>query len=48
MKSYQAGQKILLDAKALADLPENARNYVHRISELVGVRISTFSVGSRS
>jgi adenylosuccinate synthase len=31
--------------KTLADLPENARNYVHRISELVGVRISTFSVG---
>jgi len=26
-------------------LPENARNYVNRISELVGVRISTFSVG---
>ena len=31
--------------KTLADLPANARNYVHRISELVGVRISTFSVG---
>ncbi|EDP67854.1 adenylosuccinate synthetase [Carnobacterium sp. AT7] len=31
--------------RTLADLPENARNYVHRISELVGVRISTFSVG---
>jgi len=31
--------------KTLAELPENARNYVHRISELVGVRISTFSVG---
>lgn len=31
--------------KTLADLPENARNYVHRISELVNVRISTFSVG---
>ncbi len=29
--------------QTLADLPENARNYVHRISELVGVRISTFS-----
>ena len=27
------------------DLPENARNYVRRVSELVGVRISTFSVG---
>ncbi|MBP1041330.1 adenylosuccinate synthase [Vagococcus sp. BWB3-3] len=31
--------------KTLAELPENARNYVHRISELVGVRVSTFSVG---
>lgn len=31
--------------KTLADLPYNARNYIHRISELVGVRISTFSVG---
>ena len=29
----------------LEDLPENARNYVRRVSELVGVRISTFSVG---
>ncbi|MBS7578122.1 MULTISPECIES: adenylosuccinate synthase [unclassified Enterococcus] len=29
----------------IADLPENARNYVHRVSELVGVKISTFSVG---
>ena len=31
--------------RTLADLPENARNYVRRVSELVGVRISTFSVG---
>lgn len=31
--------------KTLAELPENARNYVHRVSELVNVRISTFSVG---
>jgi len=29
----------------LDELPENARNYVRRVSELVGVRISTFSVG---
>lgn len=27
------------------ELPETTRNYVRRISELVGVRISTFSVG---
>ena len=31
--------------KTLADLPENARNYVNRVAELVGVRVSTFSVG---
>ena len=31
--------------RTLEELPENARNYVRRISELVGVRISTFSVG---
>jgi adenylosuccinate synthase len=29
----------------LNELPENARNYVRRVGELVGVRISTFSVG---
>ena len=31
--------------RSLDELPENARNYVRRVSELVGVRISTFSVG---
>ena len=31
--------------RSLDELPEAARNYVRRISELVGVRISTFSVG---
>ncbi|MDR1567903.1 MAG: adenylosuccinate synthase [Streptococcaceae bacterium] len=29
----------------IGDLPDNARDYVHRISELVNVKISTFSVG---
>ncbi|KRL01645.1 adenylosuccinate synthase [Liquorilactobacillus capillatus] len=29
----------------LEDLPLNARNYIKKIEELVGVRISTFSVG---
>lgn len=29
----------------LDELPENTRNYVRRVGELVGVRISTFSVG---
>ena len=27
------------------NFPENARDYVRRVGELVGVRISTFSVG---
>ncbi|WP_057895584.1 adenylosuccinate synthase [Liquorilactobacillus oeni] len=31
--------------KRLEDLPLNVRNYIHRIQELVGVKISTFSVG---
>lgn len=31
--------------RTLEELPENARNYVYRVAELVGVRISTFSVG---
>ena len=31
--------------KTLEDLPENARNYIHRIQDLVGVKVSTFSVG---
>ena len=42
MKNFQVG---ITACKTLAELPENARNYVRRISELVGVRISTFSVG---
>lgn len=32
-------------AKTLADLPENTRNYVQRISELTGIPIAIFSVG---
>ncbi|WP_314087112.1 adenylosuccinate synthase [Pseudolactococcus chungangensis] len=32
-------------ARHLDDLPETAKNYVRRVSELVGVKISTFSVG---
>lgn len=31
--------------KTLDELPENARNYVKRVSELTGIRIATFSVG---
>lgn len=32
-------------AKRLEDLPVNAQNYVRRVSELVGVKIATLSVG---
>ncbi|AJS60669.1 adenylosuccinate synthase [Paenibacillus sp. IHBB 10380] len=32
-------------AKTLADLPENTRNYVQRVSELTGIPIAIFSVG---
>lgn len=35
----------ITNCRSLEELPENARNYVNRISELVGVRVSTFSVG---
>ena len=35
----------ITSVRHLDELPENARNYVRRIGELVGVRISTFSVG---
>ena len=31
--------------KTLEELPANARQYVERVSELVGVNIATFSVG---
>lgn len=31
--------------KTLDELPENARNYVERVSELVGIPLVTFSVG---
>ena len=31
--------------RTLEELPETARNYVLRVAELVGVRLSTFSVG---
>lgn len=31
--------------RTLDELPIEAQNYVHRVSELVGVKISTFSVG---
>lgn len=38
-------QEDITGVRSLDALPENARNYVRRIGELVGVRISTFSVG---
>lgn len=38
-------QEDITGCQTIEELPENARKYLHRISELVGVRISTFSVG---
>ncbi|WNS42259.1 adenylosuccinate synthase [Paenibacillus sp. MMS20-IR301] len=35
----------ITSAKTLADLPENTRRYVERVSELTGIPISIFSVG---
>lgn len=35
----------ITNCKTLAELPENARNYLNRVSELVGIPLSTFSVG---
>lgn len=35
----------ITECRTLEELPETARNYVKRVSELVGVRVSTFSVG---
>lgn len=35
----------ITSCRSLDELPEAARNYVRRVGELVGVRISTFSVG---
>lgn len=35
----------ITNCRTLEELPKNAKNYVQRISDLVGVRISTFSVG---
>ena len=45
MKSFQVGQKILLAVKTLDELPENARQYVERVSQLTGIPLSIFSVG---
>ena len=38
-------EEAITGCRSLDELPENARNYVRRVGELVGVRISTFSVG---
>ncbi len=35
----------ITSCRTLEDLPENARGYLHRVQDLVGVKISTFSVG---
>jgi adenylosuccinate synthase len=33
------------EARALSDLPENARHYIERVSQLTGIPIAIFSVG---
>lgn len=38
-------QEDITKAKTLDDLPENARRYVERITELLGIDLLTFSVG---
>ncbi|WP_412989711.1 adenylosuccinate synthase [Pediococcus siamensis] len=38
-------QEDITHCQTLADLPENARHYLERVSELVGIPLSTFSVG---
>lgn len=38
MKNFQVGLEDITGVRSLEDLPENARNYVRRIGELVGVR----------
>ena len=35
----------ITQAKTLEDLPENARHYIERVSQLTGIQISIFSVG---
>jgi adenylosuccinate synthase len=35
----------ITNCRSFSELPEAARHYIQRISELVGVTISTFSVG---
>lgn len=37
----------LSKARSLEDLPENARKYIHRVSEIVGVPVCIVSVGGR-
>ena len=45
MKNFQVGQKILQVVDHLDELPDNARHYVERVSQLTGIPLSTFSVG---
>ncbi|MCG3230984.1 adenylosuccinate synthase [Bacillus subtilis] len=35
----------ITDAKSLSELPENARHYLERVSQLTGIPLSIFSVG---
>ena len=45
MKSFQVGQKTLQVYAVLNELPENARHYIERVSQLTGIPLSIFSVG---
>ncbi len=36
MKNTEVGQEDITGVRSLEELPENARNYVRRVSELVG------------
>ena len=42
---FDGWRENISDAKSLADLPENARKYVHKLEELSGCRISAIGVG---
>ncbi|MDR1013336.1 MAG: adenylosuccinate synthase [Lactobacillales bacterium] len=44
-EELQGWMEDITKTRSLKELPENARSYIRRIGELVGVRISTFSVG---
>jgi adenylosuccinate synthase len=46
-EEIQGWQEDITGAKTIADLPEAARNYLRRISELAGTPVSIIGVGTR-